>query len=362
MVAGESQNLYNLQISSVSGAYEIVFTNFDSNIQSDTFYIVDSFFQKSLKLDSTRVVYIQASEEAKTLNNAETIMVNLSNKGMTKKHSLVVIGGGCVQDIGTLVASLYMRGIEWTFVPTTLAAMGDSCIGGKSSINVGPIKNLVGNFYPPKRVIVDSKFCQTLPNLELIAGISEIIKICFARSENSFRQSALIASLPNLKDASNSLNELVYLSLSSKKYFIEADEFDTGIRKLLNFGHSFGHALESASNYQIPHGVAVMLGMLAATHHPAARKTGETTRLRDLCLEFLKQVSMEIENPLKTFAIADFSSALKMDKKNTLEDLVLVLPSKAGLILFSSPFSKGAIEHAQIAMESARKEVLSEIR
>jgi len=100
---------------------------------------------------------------------------------MTKENELVVIGGGFLQDIGTLVASLYTQGVNWSYVPTTLAPMGDSCIGGKSSINAGNVKNLVGNFYPPRTVIIDASFVSTLPELEILAGISEIAKICFSK-------------------------------------------------------------------------------------------------------------------------------------------------------------------------------------
>jgi 3-dehydroquinate synthase len=308
------------------------------------------------------VIWIDANEQSKTLSNAERILISLSELGMTKNDSLRVVGGGCVQDIGTLVASLYMRGIEWVFVPTTLAAMGDSCIGGKSSINAGVVKNLVGNFYPPKKVIIDPKFCGTLPPIEVIAGISEMIKICYAKSTNDFRKSLQLASLADLKDLPTELETLILLSLRSKKYFIEVDEFDTGLRKLLNFGHSFGHALESASKYQIPHGVAVMIGMIAASRHTEASETSESEQLRAVCLRFLKQVSSEILDPVKDFNIDDFGSALKRDKKNTAENLVLILPGSEGLSIREFLFSENAIKSAQQAMENARIEVLNEIR
>ena len=355
-------NLSNLHISSATGTYDILFGQFQFEMHSNCYYLIDSFFEESIKLDEARIIYIDASEEAKTLVSVERILVQLSILGMTKKDSLVVIGGGCVQDIGTLVASLFMRGVGWTFVPTTLAAMGDSCIGGKSSINAGTVKNLIGNFYPPKKIIIDSNFCKTLPALEVIAGISEIIKICYARSNQHFNNSIKIASLKDLQTQPTKLDELITLSLSCKKYFIEEDEFDTGIRKLLNFGHSFGHALESASGYQIPHGVAVMVGMIAATNHKESIKTVESHSLHEICLDFLKKVSSEIKKPLEMLNLEDFGLALLRDKKNTENDLVLILPSSKGLEMYKGEFASGAIQNAKTAMEIARIEVLHEIR
>ena len=360
-MVGEYQNLSKLQIISSLGQYEINFESFKNNLNPNYFYIVDSFFESVFPFNSPRVIYVDSNEENKTLSRSEQILIGLSEMGMTKRDSIVVVGGGCVQDIGTLVASLYMRGVEWIFVPTTLAAMGDSCIGGKSSINAGSAKNLVGNFYPPSRVIIDTSFCASLPNLEMVAGLSEIIKICYARSYEHFSQSIKIATFEGLQDSPDILNELIFLSLSSKKYFIEEDEFDKGIRKLLNFGHSFGHALETASNFHIPHGVAVMVGMIAASHHSASIKTSASLELRSVCLSFLKQVSSEISKSLAEFNIEEFGYALKRDKKNTAEKLVLVLPCEQGLMIFETLFKQGAIEFAQTAMERARTEVLNEI-
>jgi 3-dehydroquinate synthase len=195
----------------------------------------------------------------------------------------------------------------------------------------------------------------------MIAGISEIIKICYARSLNHFSESIKIATLTGLQQMPEKLNDLIILSLSSKKYFIEEDEFDTGIRKLLNFGHSFGHALETASKFQIPHGVAVMVGMIAASHHSESSKTSATVELGSLCMSFLKQVSSKISKPLAEFKINEFGDALKKDKKNTAEKLVLVLPNAEGLFIFETPFAQGAIGIAQAAMETARLEILNEI-
>ena len=360
--AGGLQNLSSLVISSSRGAYEIEFIEDIKFEQNGTFYLVDSYFKEKIRLDSSRTVWIEASEENKTLKTVEKILINLSEMGMTTIDHLIVVGGGCIQDIGTLTASLYMRGVDWTFVPTTLAAMGDSCIGGKSSINAGSIKNLVGNFYPPKKVIIDPQWCSTLPAIEILAGISEIVKICYARSTATFLEAVELANNEGLKNDLSALKCLLRHSLDSKKYFIEEDEFDKGVRKLLNFGHSFGHALEKSSKYAIPHGVAVMVGMIAATFHPGAEISVESQELRVVALKFLQGVGSEILEPLMSFDVEDFSNALSKDKKNTSSDLVLVLPKRMGLELIKDPFSTGALNRATKAMEVARNEIINEIR
>jgi 3-dehydroquinate synthase len=230
MVVGECQNLSKLQIASAAGEYEIVFEPFKDNLNPNHFYIVDSFFKDSFSFSKLQVIYFDANEDNKSLSSAEKILISLSEMGMTKRDTMVVVGGGCVQDIGTLVASLYMRGVKWIFVPTTLAAMGDSCIGGKSSINAGSVKNLVGNFYPPSKVIIDASFCASLPTLEMIAGLSEIIKICFARSLDHFSESIKMVTQIGLQQMPEKLNDLIFLSLTSKKYFINSPLFDCPYR------------------------------------------------------------------------------------------------------------------------------------
>jgi 3-dehydroquinate synthase len=282
--------------------------------------------------------------------------------GMTKNNELVVIGGGYLQDIGTLVASLFMRGVKWSYVPTTLAAMGDSCIGGKSSINAGEVKNLVGNFYPPKAIFIDSTFISTLPNLEVIAGFSEIIKICFARSFETFTECSQLISKWKLDGSQETITEIIKLSLVSKKYFVEEDEFDTGIRKLLNFGHSFGHALESASKFEIPHGVAVLIGMIAASQHPFSNSSEKTSMLVDVSLEFSRSLGKDIADELKILDFESFSKSMSKDKKNTKSDLVLILPMETGLEIINIPFNQDAIKITTQAMKLGIEKVLNEIR
>jgi 3-dehydroquinate synthase len=361
MVVGVTQNLSNLVINSSFGTYTITFQPLDIEEYENSYFLVDQVLEGMSGLNRNKCVFISAREENKTLRSVEDAVLQLSEKGMTKKNDLVVIGGGCLQDIGTLVASLYMRGVKWNYVPTTLAAMGDSCIGGKSSINAGGVKNLIGNFYPPRTVLIDPSFVSTLPNLEVVAGISEIIKICFARSFDSFTESTRLISYWRMHRDVNSLSQVIQLSLRCKQHFIEKDEFDTGIRKLLNFGHSFGHALEAASNYRIPHGVAILIGMVAASKHPQSTPSVETKLLIENCLLFCRLIENEVAAEISNVDYVVFSQALKRDKKNSSSNLVLVLPIYSGLKVIEFPLEDNAIEAATNAMRSAIKMVLNEV-
>ena len=349
-------------IKSQSGSYTVEFCTFPDSFLDGNYYLVDSNLRNRFKHKPKNVIFIQANEEKKTLATAERLILALSLAGMTKDNKLVVVGGGYLQDIGTLVSSLYMRGVKWDYYPTTLAAMGDSCIGGKSSINVMPVKNLVGNFYPPSEIFIDSSFVSSLPVLEIVAGLSEIIKICYARDQAVFMNSLELINKWDSTKSSSLLNDLIFLSLESKKYFVEEDEFDTGIRKLLNFGHSFGHAIESASNFAIPHGVAVLIGMIAACEYETTISSKQSEQLERVSLKLLTKIMGSVQDALESFDLSSFGAAIAKDKKNTATELVLVLPAERGLALSKTLFSESAIAKAQKSTKRAIEMILNEVR
>jgi 3-dehydroquinate synthase len=228
--------------------------------------LADSFFRDELEGLDEPIIFIDASEEAKEFQAVGPLIEQCRKQGLARSGRIVALGGGVVQDIAGFVATVYMRGVKWTFLPTTLLAMVDSCIGGKSSINVGAFKNLVGSFYPPDEVIVPVAAVETLPPEHIAAGRCEVAKICFARGDESFDEYVALAE--------GNYERMISLSLGAKKWFIEADEFDQNERLLLNFGHSFGHALESCTSYGVTHGVAVGVGCLAAVDFSADRHPG----------------------------------------------------------------------------------------
>ena len=219
-------------------------------------------------LPGGRTIKVIASESAKSLEALAPLVCRLLELGIRRDGTIVVVGGGTLQDIGCFIASVLFRGVAWELLPTTLLAQADSCIGSKSSINVGTYKNQVGTFYPPRRVLLVPRVLSTLPWDEVRSGLGEVIKLQLLAGEGGFRE--LMTDLGRLQLEPALLAKWIRRSLEVKKQFIETDEYDQGLRNLLNYGHTFGHAYESATHYAVPHGIAVILGMLTATRLSAS--------------------------------------------------------------------------------------------
>jgi len=290
---------------------------YDKNLQN---YVTEYKTSESILLP------VVISEKDKNLETCGKVLKEMATKNVNKDFEIIAIGGGAIQDIATLVASIYMRGLNWTYIPTTTMAMMDSCIGGKSSINIDNYKNILGNFYPPTTILIDSKCVETLDSIGISSGIAEALKISFARGPKYFNNFA--TSIKNWRTfrTDDYLNESIMISLDAKKYFIEVDEFDKKERKLLNFGHSFGHALEASTMFAIPHGIGVLIGMQAAILH---------SKNKDSCSQLTAAIIEEFQHsafPKIHFAIDKdmFIKALKFDKKNSSDLLRLVLPGHKG--------------------------------
>ena len=177
------------EISSSSKTYPItigygVLEN--ASLDGDIVFLVDSFFRNDEFFADKKCIFIDANEQSKSLENMPSIFVKLKKLHSNKNTLFVVVGGGTLQDLGTFCASVYMRGVNWIYIPTTLLSMVDSCVGGKSSINVGNSKNLVGNFHPPDRIFIDPYYLNTLPIEHLIGGAFEAEKICYAKNEKAY--------------------------------------------------------------------------------------------------------------------------------------------------------------------------------
>jgi 3-dehydroquinate synthase len=210
-------------------------------------------------LDACRHIVIQATEEQKSYLQLAPILDALVQSGFRKNHRLIAIGGGITQDVVGFLASVMFRGVDWILYPTTLLAQCDSCIGSKTSINFGKYKNQIGTFYPPIEVVIDLGFLDTLPDLAIRSGLGEMMHYYLVSGEQDF-QRIRAEYHPSLQDR-RVLEGLIARSLEIKRSFIEIDEFDKLERQVLNYGHSFGHAIETLTDYGIPHGVAVSYGM-----------------------------------------------------------------------------------------------------
>jgi len=319
-------------IQSHKGPYSVHFddtllSNVARLLEGEPHFLVDAkvaqLYRDDLRaiVDHRNAITIEATEENKSLERTVPVFERLVLNKIRRDHTLVAIGGGIVQDITCFVASTLLRGVSWSFVPTTLLAQADSCIGSKSSINLGGTKNILGTFYPPRRVFIASRFLETLESRDIRSGVGEIVKVHAIEGAASF--DALSNEFDRLFLNDSVLQRYVRSALRIKKRFIEEDEFDRGIRNVFNYGHSFGHAIESATQYGVPHGIAVGLGMDLANSLsvklgllPAEHHSRMHALLRKLYDEYAK-VSISPDDVL---------SALLKDKKNTRAMLGLILP------------------------------------
>ncbi|MEK7862885.1 MAG: 3-dehydroquinate synthase, partial [Chloroflexota bacterium] len=262
-------------IQSHRGPYTVDFdddalAHLDADVPAGAHFLVDARVAELHGADLRRVLAsrsvltIAATEAAKSLDRFPAYVERLVERGVRRGHVLVVVGGGITQDIACFLAATLLRGLEWRFYPTTLLAQADSCIGSKSSINVGEIKNVLGTFTPPSRIVIGGRVLATLDERDLRSGIGEMLKVHAIAGPDAFDRIA--ADYPRLLSDPALLRSYIRASLEIKRRIIEEDEFDRGIRNVMNYGHSFGHAIESATAYAVPHGIAVTIGMDMANY------------------------------------------------------------------------------------------------
>lgn len=318
----------------------------------DRVFMVDDCLKDPFVAAGLDPIVIVADEPAKSLDRMTDIIVQLRERRATRKTTLVAVGGGIVQDIAAFAASTYMRGIDWVYVPTTLLSMTDSCIGGKSSINVGAYKNIVGTFHPPVEVLIDPAYVATLSDEQRAAGLCEAAKICLCRDPAEF--DAYLAGAPSVAAGEALLVDVIERSLRAKKWFIEVDEFDQRERLRLNFGHSFGHAIEAATGFAVSHGIAVGLGIFAALRLGEAmgrdyRGVAPIVRLRQHLGELLSAVG-GLAEALGAAKVSSLIDAFESDKKHTRDHYAVILAREDGTIerrlLDRTPATRGMIEGA----------------
>jgi 3-dehydroquinate synthase len=296
-------------------------------------YIIDKNISKLYRerlfniLNSKRVLNIEATEENKSLDCFPAYVESLVELKLRREQKLIAIGGGIIQDITCFLAATLMRGISWEFYPTTLLAQSDSCIGSKSSINSGDIKNILGTFTPPNKIIIDVDFLTTLEEKDICSGIGEMIKVHAINSPSDF--DSISSNYEEILTSPSIMEGFICKSLLMKKSLIEIDEFDQGPRNVMNYGHSFGHAIESATNYAIPHGIAVTIGMDVANY--VASKLGVSTS------EHFRRMHKVLEKNYNTYKhinikVESLIEALSKDKKNSATQLRLIFPDQDGNI------------------------------
>lgn len=267
---------------------------------------------------------IPEGESSKSIPRySETLDFLLSN-GIRRNTPLIVFGGGVTGDLGGFVAATALRGVPLIHVPTTLLAMVDSAIGGKTGVNHSTGKNLIGSFYQPSAVISDIHFLNTLPNNEWVNGLSEILKYGAIHNEQIFKDSTIFLNGKPSDQDSDALISLIDKCVKVKAEIVEVDELESGVRAYLNFGHTFAHALEKVADFrQISHGEAVFLGMLAAVKLSQSTgsylKTDPLNSFRDL---------YKYRVPKEALSLDHLMGTMNSDKKRVGENLTFVLLNK----------------------------------
>jgi len=325
-----------LKVRSFRSEYEVNFVEdflpaLSDVLRAGDFLLLD---ENVARLYSSRLVALLAtypcqlitpSESQKSFQGIEPVMARLIQAGFRKNHRLVAIGGGVTQDVTAFIASVLYRGVDWLFVPTNLLSQCDSCIGSKTSINFGSFKNQLGGFHPPRLILSDQSFLETLPAEEIRSGMGEMMHYFLIAGRMDFDR------LAREYDAAlcdqEVLRGLIYRSLEIKRAMVEQDEFDEGPRNVFNYGHSFGHALESYSGFRIPHGIAVTFGMDLANWISVAKSLLSRTEAEEM--RGLLERNWRPTDPGEV-EVQPYLELLRKDKKNINGDVRVILSRGLG--------------------------------
>ena len=311
-----------------------------------TILLDENTFQHCLPLLISRVEALQEAEfievpveeECKSLEVAAQVWQTLLEGEADRQHVVVNLGGGCVCDLGGFVAAGYKRGIRHINVPTTLLGMVDAAIGGKTAIDFGGVKNSIGHFYPSALTVIEPVFLDTLPQEDLLDGQMEMVKTAAVTDPELFR--LLIHSDSQFSILNSQIKEVSRL----KACVVKADPYDHGIRKILNFGHTFGHAIEVYRGQS--HGLAVGIGMAAAMYL-STKKLGLAEEVYQAYLQWLKQATLQFH--LSSFSLKDIEQMLPLmhqDKKNTAGSLRCVLLQELGAPVIDIDVSDNEVRDA----------------
>lgn len=265
-----------IQIKSLQGDYPVNFFSKISELltsqgflDNDYYILMDEkiheIYSESLeKLNTFPTFLIPSNEKSKSLSKISDFVEWLISAGATKSSVILAIGGGVVQDVATFTAHIYKRGIKWEFVPTTVLSQADSCIGAKCGINVYPHKNQIGVMHSPSKVKIVSEFLHSLEEIEYISGYGEILKLSLTPPNNFYAD--FKHSIQSDGFSIDHILPILIRSLKAKQAIIEVDEYENDLRRILNYGHSFGHALEAITENKVSHGYGVLFGIEVANY------------------------------------------------------------------------------------------------
>tara|TARA_Y100000741_G_scaffold292632_1_gene232890 strand:- start:609 stop:1715 length:1107 start_codon:yes stop_codon:yes gene_type:complete len=318
--------------------YKKIFIIIDRNVPKSFV----SALKKSLSKKKKIIYYFNASEKNKNMSSVNKILQKLLNKNFSREDCLISVGGGITGDVAGFVASLFKRGIKFINLPTTLLSQVDSSIGGKTGVNTKFGKNLIGSFYQPNLVISDINFLKTLPKRELICGYGEILKHSLIGDKKFYNfLNKNIKSI--LKLSPLLIKKAIYESCKIKKRVVEKDENEKGLRKILNFGHTFAHAYEATLNYnkKLNHGEAVILGMNTALNFSYQENMIKKKEFQSI-LDHINTLSLpiSINNFFSPKDLKKILSYMTKDKKNNSNKISLVLLKRIGRPIINKEYSK----------------------
>ncbi len=300
---------------------------------TNVYALYPDFFKKYF--DGVATFVLEAGEENKTFVSLQHILEEMCKAGLLRTSRLFAVGGGVVGDIGGLAAALYMRGISCVQIPTTLLAQVDSSVGGKTAVDLGGVKNIVGAFYQPCEVLVDPTFLQTLPDREMKCGIGEIVKYAALNGE-------IFDMLAKQDDYTSAcfLNGLIEKCIRHKANVVEIDEKESGERRSLNVGHTTGHAIELST--RLSHGESVLYGMALETQIAIEQGVCEKAYGEELLEIIYKALSIAPKTSPDFSNIATDAQRAKSDKKNTGDNQIKMAVAKAknAWTILSMPFEE----------------------
>jgi 3-dehydroquinate synthase len=317
----------DLQNRSIAKRYGVIADEYVASLFGDT--ILDSLAAGGM---SAELITFARGEASKSLDTIARLASSLAQRGFDRQDGLLALGGGVTGDITGFLAASYMRGLPFVQVPTTLLAQVDSSVGGKTGVDIPEGKNLVGAFYQPRCVYIDSQVLSALPESELLNGLAEVIKygVIYDRTFFEFlesrRQDILALELPVLE-------EVIATCCAIKADVVEKDERETDLRRILNYGHTIGHAIEAASGYSLAHGSAVAIGMVAAAELAVLKgilPADEKLRIEKLISDF--GLPVKIPGELDRQEITNY---LKTDKKTVGGRVFFVLPTTIGKVIIT---------------------------
>lgn len=325
----------------------------NNNLPTRVFVVLDrkidriygTSIKKVMNTFSKKISYLSlaASEKNKSLRTANQIYNKLIKEKFGRDTVLIIIGGGTIGDVAGYVASTYMRGIPFIQIPTTLLSAVDSSIGGKTGVNHQETKNIIGTFYHPELVLIDTNFLKSLPQKEIISGFGEVIKYSYL-TDQKFYSILLLNYTLVMKKYPDFLNKIIYECVKIKSAVVSKDEKEkSGLRRILNFGHTFAHAFESSTSYKLSHGKAVIAGIATALILSFEKKLIDESQLKymlELPMKFKSSINLKNHNA------ETILKKMTYDKKNMGGRIQFVLLKNFGEILVDVPAEKKSVLNA----------------